>query len=244
MIALWIIRAILALLVLFILFGTVRLRILCQERLRVVVSICGIRFTLLSDKEPKHKKAKELKECDNPNAVLRKELRRQKREAKKEKRRRIKALKKAERKQKQQKAVTTGKRPNPNLKENLEMIAALLKKLYHVTRGNVHIKLRKLHLSVGTDDAAKTAILYGVVIQISSYLLNFVEEKFVHLQRHAGDVDVIPDYVSGECRADIDLICSVKIRKAIEMALAMLLAYRKERGTAYKKAAIRQKQKS
>lgn len=244
MIALWIILAILALLVLFILFGNVKLRVLCRDRLRVVVSVCGIRFTLFSDKDPKHQKTEALKECKHPNAVLKKELRRQKAAAKKAERKRLKALKKAERKQKQKQEISTGKRPNPNLKENLEMIVALLKKLYEVTRGNVRIKLRRWHLSVGTDDAAKTAILYGVVVQISSYLFNFVEEKFTHLQRRAGDVDITTDYVSGKCSADIDLICSVKIRKAIAIAVSMLFAYQKERKIAYKKAKLRQKQSS
>ena len=40
------------------LFGNAKIRIVCREKLRVVASVCGIRFTLISDKDPKQKKPK------------------------------------------------------------------------------------------------------------------------------------------------------------------------------------------
>lgn len=239
MIVLWIVLAILALLVLLLLFGTAKVRIVCREKLRVAVSVFGIRFTLVSDKEPKKKKQKALEKCSNPDRVLKKELRRQMKEAKKAEKKRLKAKKKAEKKKA---LAATGKRPTPNLKENLGMILALLKKLYEKTHGKIKIKFNRMHIYVGSDDAAKTAVLYGVIVQSVSYILNFVEEKFTHIKRRAGDMSVEPDYTATQCSADIDLVCSVKIRHAIGMALSMLMAYNKERGKAYKKAALREKE--
>ncbi|MBQ8309810.1 MAG: DUF2953 domain-containing protein [Clostridia bacterium] len=239
MIVLWIILAILALLVLLILFGSAKVHIVCREKLRIAVSVLGIRFTLISDKEKKEKPKKELETCHNPDKVLKKELKRQMKAAKKAEKKRLKALKKAEKKKA---LAASGKRATPNLKENLEMILALLKKLYAETRGNIKIRFRRMHIYVGSNDAAKTAILYGVIVQSVSYILNLVEEKFTHVKRRDGDVTVEPDYTSAQCSADIDLICTVKIRRAISMALSMLLAYNRERGIAYKKAALRERE--
>lgn len=240
MIILWILLAIISILALLILFGSAKIHIVCREKLRVAVSVFGIRFTLVSDKEKKEKKKKALEACRNPDKALKKELKRQIKAAKKAEKKRLKALKKAE---KHKASTSTKKRATPNLKENLEMILALLKKLYAETRGNIKIHFRKMHIYVGTDDAAKTAILYGIIVQSVSYILNLVEEKFTHVKRRRGDVSVEPDYTSGQCSADIDLICTVKIRRAISMALSMLLAYNKERSTAYKKAALREQEK-
>ena len=242
MIVLWIVLGIVALLALLLIFGTAKIRIVCQEKLRVVASVCGIRFTLISDKEdPPKKEAKNLARCRNPDALLKKELRRQQKEAAKAERRRKRAEKKAARKaKKKQLAAATGKAaPTPNLKENLDMILALLKKLYRETRGKIRIRFRKMHITVGTEDAAKTAILYGVIMQSAAYLLQFVESNFTHIERHDGDMTVEPDYLSTQCRADIDIICSVKLRRAIKIGIGMLFAYRNEKSKAEQKAARR-----
>ena len=239
MIVLWILLAIISLLVLLLLFGSAKVHIVCREKLRVAVSVLGIRFTVVSDKEKKEKPKKALAECRNPKRVLKKELKQQLKAAKKAEKKRLKAKKKAEKK----KAVTaTQKRATPNLKENLEMILALLKRLYAETRGKIKIRFRKMHICVGTDDAAKTAILYGVIVQSVSYILNLVEEKFTHVKRRDGDVTVVPDYTTTQCSADIDLICKIKIRRAISIALNMLFAFNKERGKTYKKAALRERE--
>ncbi len=241
MIGLWIALAVVALLVLVILFGSVKVRIVCREKLRVVASVCGIRFTLVSDKEPKKKEPRNLSKCRNPEAVLRRELRRQQKEARRAERKRLKAEKKAAKKAKK-KALAAEKRvANPNLKENLEMILALLKKLYTVTRGKLRIRVRRMHITVGAEDAAKTAILYGVILQSASYILNFIEEKFNHIRRKAGEMSIEPDYISGKSHADIDIACSVKLRRLIAIGLGMLLSFNKERTRAYQKAAIREK---
>ena len=241
MIGLGIALAVVSLLVLVILFGNVKIRIVCREKLRVVASVCGIRFTLISDKEPKQTPARNLTECKNPEAVLRRELKRLKKEARKAERKRQKAERKAAKKAKKKEQEAQKQVVNPNLKENLEMILALLKKLYSVTRGKLRIRVHRMHLTVGTDDAAKTAILYGVILQTASYILNFIEESFNHIRRKPGDMSIEPDYTLGQCRADVDIACSVKIFRLISIGLGMLFSYNRERSRAYQKAAIRER---
>ncbi len=242
MIALWIVLAIILGLALLILLGGASVRIVCREKLRVVASICGIHITLVSDKAPKPKKVKDLTECDDPDEALRRELRRQIKEARRAEKRREKAKKKAAKKamQKKQKALSHPV-PTTNLKEKMDMILALVKKLYEVTRGRLRIRVRRMHIKVGADDAAKTAILYGVILQNASCLLNLIEYKFTPIKREDGEMQIEPDYLSGKCSADIDITCSVKFRHVIGIALTMLTAFRREKDIATKKAIRRYK---
>ncbi len=240
MIVLWIVLAIIALIALIILFGNVGIRIVCREKLRVVASVCGIRFTLVSDKDPKEQAPRDLTKCRNPKAVLKKELKRQRKEAKKAEKRRIKAERKAAKKAERKAEAAAQNLPTPNLKENLDMILALIKKLYRETKGHIRIYVRRLHITVGSDDAAKTAILYGVAVQSVTYICSIIDKGFNRIRRHDGDMTVMPDYVSGQSSADIDLTCKVKIRRLIGSGLRMLMAYRKEKGRALKRATLRQ----
>ncbi len=246
MIVLWILLAvllaILACLLLLILFGGVQIRIICQEKLRVVAGVWFLRFTLVSDKKKKKKeRQKPLSDCRNPERALRRELKRREKLARKAEKKRLKAQKKAQKKaaRKEQHAASGKKTPSPNLKENLDMILALLKKLYDGTNGRIKVRVRRMHILVGTEDAAKTAIMYGVILQSASYLLNFIESKFTHIARRDGDITIAPDYVSGHMSADIDIAVSIKIRHAIRLGVAMLLAYFKESRAAKQKALLR-----
>ena len=101
--------------------------------------------------------------------------------------------------------------------------------------------------SVGENilgDAASTAILYGVILQNASFILNFIETCFNHIDRREGEMQITTNYTSGHCSADIDIACSIKLRRAIKLAVGMLLSYNKEKATARKKAALRQRTQS
>ena len=139
-------------------FGHASVRVVYTEKLKVVARIVGIPITLVSDKQKKEKKKKDLASCLNPNAVLRRELRRKRREAKRAYRKQLRAEKKSQKKA-QKKA--DGKLIAPNLLENLQMIAALVKVVYAETNGRISLRVYRMHVTVGTDDAAKTALLYG-----------------------------------------------------------------------------------
>jgi len=252
LIVLWIILAIIALPILVILLGSVRVRIVYREKVKVQVGTCGINVTVVSDKEKKEKKPRRLEKCRNPEKVLARELKKQEKAAEKAARKaeqkRLKAKKKKALKalKKQQKAeeAQKPKGPKPNVKENLDMILALLKKLYRVTKGNVKLHFRRMHIAIGTGDAAKTALTYGIVVQSASYLLNFIESKFTHLKRSYGDMTVYPDYTASKTTVDVDIVCKIKIRKLISIGVSMALAFLRERSKAQKKAVLRERKKA
>lgn len=225
---------IILLLLLAILFGRAKIRIICQGKIKVVASVLGIRFTVYSD-QPKKKKKRLLHRCDNPDKVLKRELRRQKRALEKKRKKKLKSQ------NKKVKQIKRGQ-PDPNLIENLQMIQTLLKKLYEVTKGALKIKVRRMHIAIGTEDAAKTAITYGVVVQSAACLLEFIDTHFAKIKRRDGAMTITPNYLSETTTSDIDIACSIGLRKAVSIALAMYSSYKAERKLALAKARYRVKQ--
>ncbi len=241
--ALWItlsaIGGLLLLCIAAIFFGSVKLRITCLEKPKITASFLGIRVTLLSDKKERPA-TKDLSTCHNPNRALKKELARQRKEAERARRKREKiakrkAMHKAEKQMTEQ--------ATPNILENLEMIRSLLKKLYKKTRGKIKIRIQKLLISIGTEDAAKTALTYGIVLQSTAILLQWIQDNFTELHRKPGSVQIQADYLSGKSHAEIDMICSVRVFRALKIAYGMLTAYKAEKSKAIKKAKKRQAKK-
>ena len=241
LIVLTVLGGLLLLLLLLLLLGHARVRIRCPGKaLRVTLSVCGIPFTLLSDAE---KEIPDPKDLEHPEALLRRERRRQRRAEKRAEKKRLRAREKAAKRAEQKRAREKGQ-PTPNLKEKLEMILALLKLLYRETGGKLRLRVRRLHLWVGTDDAAKTAILYGAVLQSATYLLQWIDTHLLRIDRREGAMTVEPDFVSGKCHADIDLTCSIRLYTALVIGVRMLLAFQREKATAMRKAILREKSKT
>ena len=232
-IAIGVVAGLLLLATLAFLLGRAKVRIVCNEKLTVRASILGIRFTLYPEKKKNPEEKKSLKKCKNPHRTLQRELARQEKAARKKQ----KALEKARKKRKKkQKLQPKRGQPNPNLRENLQMIAALLRKLYRYTHGRVKIKVKRMHIAVGAEDAAEAAIRYGVIVQVAAYILQFIESKFTHIQRKPGAMEIRPDYLSTEMTSDIDIVCSIRLHRALSILLGMHAAYKKERRRALKKA--------
>ena len=243
-----ILGGLLGLILLLILFGSVKIRIVCKEKVRVVLYACGIPITLVSDKPKKKDLPKDLKPCTDPNALLRRERKKylkakkkaEKKAAKKLKKQKKKEAEKAKHKRQHQGDEKKKKDPKkPTLSENLAFIFALLKALYRATNGRFRLRIRRMHLLVGSDDAAKTAILYGAAVQGLSYILQWLQEHFIPIRRDEGAMSVNADFVRCKTSADIDLCCSLKIRSAVAIGVKMLTAYLKEKQNLDKKVKAR-----
>ena len=116
------------------------------------------------------------------------------------------------------------------------MILALLQKLYAQTQGKLTLKVKRMHLFVGTEDAAQTALLYAVILQSATFLLQWIQTHFMRIKRREGAMIIQPDYTSGKTHADIDIICSIRLIRAVKLGLSMLFAYQKEKSLANRRA--------
>ena len=229
--------------VLIFFFGNAKIRVLTKDQIRVVASVCGIPFTIYPDKKDSQKKPRNLARCRNPEAILRRELRRQERAKAKAERKKERAARRAAKRSEKKIGIPQKYCPVPNIKENLEMVLALLKKFYYKTRGKIRIRINKLHIRVSADEAAHTAILYGIVTQLLHTIVTYVENNYALLEGRDENISVNPDYVSTECSADVDIVFSAKIWRALFIFIEMVDAYDAEKKIAYRKAALRKREK-
>ena len=149
---------------------------------------------------------------------------------------RIAKLKADKKKKKKQAAQKKGNVVKTNLAEKIEMVLELLKEMHAQTNGKLRIRVKALHISVGTDDAAKTAILYGVVLQSVSCLIGWIDTNFNRLRHKDGEMSVTTDYVSGKCHANVHIVCGVPLIRGLKIALHMLYIKDQQERIAQKKA--------
>ena len=234
LIVLAIVGGLFLLLLLALFLGKASARVTVEGEVTLTVSVFGIRKRILPRRSAE-KPLRDVAACRDPEKALRREEKRLRKKAEKAERKRLKKEKEREKKA----AGTKRPAPSPNLKENLDMIFALLRRAYELTGGKIGIEFRKLRLRVATGDAASTAILYGVVLQSSAYLLQWVESHYNHIRRRDGDMTVEVDYLGRHPSAEVNLRLSVRLFRAVGIGLGMFRAFLAERKRARKRAARR-----
>lgn len=210
-----------ALAVLLLLFGRAKIRMSYREAPTVTLSILGIRKRLYPSKEEQESRG--LSVTTDPDEILAEEMRRARLARKK--------LRKAEKKKakKARKKVVSGSASASdaalNLPENISCIFAAVRELYYATRGKLRFRVHRFRITVSTDDAAKTALLYGVILQSSVYIFQWIETHFNRLRRDPGDMEILPDYTAGSSSAEVDFSCSLSLIRALFIFLSTMGAY-------------------
>lgn len=239
---LWIILTVLAALLLlvvaFLMYGKATIRLICKNKLRLVLQVGPVPITLISDRE---KQPTELVRCFNPDRVLKKELRLQEKRRKNAQKNKRENARKAEKKARK-KALAQG-RPKPNLFDYGEMVLTLLRELYNKTSGRIDFRIRRLHIYLASGDAATTAMLYTAGMQALVYLIRWVETKFNYVEREADAARVIADFGSEKPHVDIDISAKMYISAALAVAIGMLRAYRRENKLAHSRSEFRELEK-
>ncbi len=220
-------------------FARLRLHITLDDEFNLRVRSFWLHFNLADQKEEQP----ETKPCKNPERVLKRELRRVRREEL----RAEKKTRRAEKRQAKRKAAPAPEAPKKvplNLPERITLIGALVKRFYELTSGRIKIRIKKLHITVSTDDAAKTAILYGAVCEATAMLLGLVNDGYTRIKYKKDAVAIVPDYISGKCDAKIDVICSVSLVRAFVVLGSLVESHRIESARAQKKARQRIEKKA
>jgi len=113
----------------------------------------------------------------------------------------------------------------------LELVAIVKEIVLYFSKrffGSLGIEVNRLQIKVGTEDAAKTAMLYGALSQSVSYVLNLFD-NISRLKTVKSDaVAVKADFCSEKCLFEADI--SLKIKPLDALALALGTAWK-----AYKK---------
>ena len=81
------------------------------------------------------------------------------------------------------------------------------------------LRTRRVIVTVGTDDAAKTALLYGGVQAALTCLFELIDRLIADVRTKGRDVvEVRADFLSGKCDADVDLKLDARLSKLLKLA--------------------------
>lgn len=134
-------------------------------------------------------------------------------------------------KQKKQKSKKSAK-PEKKEKQSIEDIVALVKLLIEIAKKvlektwrYIRIKIERYDITVGTDDAAKTALIYGGVSQATSYLFTLLDETAHFRVKRKPPVNVGVDFLAAETRANVQMDFCLRLWHIISIGLGAGITY-------------------
>lgn len=216
-----IVIGVLALLIAGILLLRATVTIKYLDEFALTVRVLFLKFRILPAKERKI----------DPDDYSPRKFRRiiRKKEKKAEKRRRKaekKAAKKAKKKAKaEEKAKRSGKvlvkkkRSLSDIVEIVELVGELLTVFVKRFAKHLRIKVARLHITVASDDAAKTACMYGAVSQGVAYILELLDRVTNLKYKSDSDVYVAVDFSAQKPSADIEISFSMSVGQLLDILL-------------------------
>lgn len=138
-----------------------------------------------------------------------------------------KASKKALKRQNQKYVKKTNGKPNEKktLLENLGLIRELLGAFIGGVVKHAKIKTEKIVLTVATDDAAKTALLYAAVNNAVLLIVAFLDSCKKIEKLHKSEISVNADFLAEKCSADVEISFSLRVWHLIKILFASALKY-------------------
>ena len=211
MIALYIILGIIAL---FVLIFSVRVRVTIDmaDEMRLWVSVLGFRINILPKKPKKYKLGnytlKKIAKRDAKKAAKEKKkaeakaLKQKKKAAEKKAKKENEAkLTKAEKKAKK----AEKKASRPPLPDLINLLLKTLGFFFPGLFSKFHFHVARIKLKIGGSDAAQIALTYYAVSNALGPVLSFIDKHSnLHGMRRA-EIEIVPDYLSEEIKADVKL---------------------------------------
>lgn len=193
-----------------------------RDEVSITLQVLFIKIKLL----PKKKKRVNYKKF-TPKKLRRLLAKKHKKELKKWNKSQAKKLKKAQKKQKLKEAEQKGGKVQNkrSLSESIGLIKALLevipaRLLHHLT-----VKLARLNIVVASNDAAKTALMYGAVSQTVAYIVAFLDQM-THLKyAPEPEVSVSADFLAEKPTADIKLSISLRVWHLFDLLILAVKEY-------------------
>ena len=211
--------------ILLILFGFAmtkfKVTIRYSDDVVVIIEILGIRIRIPPKKKKRVKpmtskeaakireKREKAAEQKRLKAIAKAKKKKQKQAAAKQKKEALRKDPEARRKAKEKKKQK--KEKAATLQENLDLVGKVVGFFFSGLLGHLRIDVAKLHVIVGSPEAAKTAILYGAAVQGVGYILAFLDKASNLKGMKRADVYVDADFLSEELRIDIDISISLRI---------------------------------
>lgn len=203
----------LCILLFFVILLTLKCTLTLQysDELRLTLKILFFKFRLLPQKKKRY-----------PHSMSAHKARRIR------KRLRKKALKQREKDEEKQKATEDSKQSKKkhtfrDILDIVSLVTAVLKVVLKKTFGHLRLKMTRVKIKIGSEDAATTAIAYGAVSQSINVLFAILSEvKKVRLPKD-DELDVSADFLSDKCDIDLDISFSLRVWHILHIACAALI---------------------
>lgn len=199
---LWIILASVLLAILLLLWTNLRICIFYREEWKVQIIFWVLRFRLFPQKEKKPK----IKDF----STRRLEKLRKKRIKKK-----AKAKKKENVVKKQPKKQLDAKELLTLVQDIRQFFSDLPQRVARVLR----LRVGRIELTVGTEDAARTAMLTGVVTESVRGIEAFLNEQIHYQRKRHAVVAVVPDFTHSTCAAKIEIELRIRLFFALSLGV-------------------------
>ncbi len=183
---------------------------------------------------PKREKKVRLRDYTEKK-IAKRERKRLAKEAKAKEKRKRKAADKKQRKldkkarKDAEKSGAIKKGEKPSLLDNINLITSLVEIFLKKFFRHLKIKVARLNITVATEDAAKTAILYGAVSQAVSYLIAILDAKSNLKQARKAKFNVNSDFCATKSSADVHLSFSIRVGQVLLIGLAVLFRFIKHK---------------
>lgn len=135
---------------------------------------------------------------------------------------------KKKKKQKQKKAAKPQKKEKKSIEDIISLVKLLIeiaKKVLEKTWRYIRIKIERYDITVGTDDAAKTALIYGGVSQATSYLFTLLDETAHFRVKRKAPVNVGVDFLSAETKASVQMDFCLRLWHILSIGLGAGIIY-------------------
>ena len=86
------------------------------------------------------------------------------------------------------------------------------------------VKINKMNVILASDDAERTAILYGSAIQAAYYLFEFLDYNF-KIKRKPDNIKIIPDFSKIQTSFDIDIKFYMRLSHIFALGIAASMKF-------------------
>ena len=220
----------LCILAFFVALFTIRVRVTLTmtDQLSLSVLAFGIRINILPKKQKKYnindytpeKIAKRDKKAAKKAAI---KAQKKAEKAKKKKQKKSASAKMTKAEKKAEKAKKRAKRPP--IPDMLSLFLKILKMFFGGFFKRFHFHVARIRISVGSSNAATTAMLCTFVQASINPIFNFLDKHSNLHGRKKADIAIIPDYLSEEWRFDVKLAFSTSLGSVLGVLLKCAFSF-------------------
>lgn len=221
---------ILSILAFFVILFTVRIRVNLElkDELSLSVIAFGIKINILPAKPKKYK----IKNY-TPKKIAKRDAKVAQKAAKKAEKQRLKAAEKKKKKEEQKKltkaekkAIKAKKKASmPPLFDMIGLFANIAKLFFSGLFSKLHFHVARIRITVGSSDAATTAMMYcGICTAMKPVLMFLDKYSNLHGMKNA-DVFITTDYLSEELKLDLKLGFSMSLGGLLGVVLKVAVKF-------------------